>query len=70
MTNRETMKCLWCKRELTIDDIVIGSGWAYCKNCKKPMLDVSIQSPEHFLKRNEKKIEHNGYIELMMKGYM
>lgn len=36
---KETMKCICCKKELTVNDIVISSSkWAYCKECKKPML--------------------------------
>lgn len=70
MTDKETMKCLRCKKELTVDDIVISSNtFAYCKKCKQPMLDMTIQSPEHFLKRHEKEIEHDTDIHLMMRGY-
>lgn len=71
MTDKETIQCHWCNQELTIDDVVIcNNGWAYCKKCKKPILDMTIQDPDHFLKQNEKKIEHDGYIELIMRGYM
>ena len=70
MRDKETMQCYWCKKELTTDDIVISNnGWAYCKKCKKPMCDVTIQDPDHFVKKNEKKIEHDDFFDLMMRGY-
>ena len=50
MTDKETIQCHWCNQELTIDDVVIcNNGWAYCKKCKKPILDMTIQDPDHFL---------------------
>lgn len=68
---KETMKCRCCKRELTINDIVISSSkWAYCKKCREPMLDMTIQPKEHFLKRNENYIEHDTDIHLMLKGFI
>lgn len=71
MTDKETFKCYWCKKKLTTDDIVISSNkWAYCKECKRPMLDMLIQSPEHFLKRHENEIEHDTDIHLMMRGFI
>ncbi len=68
---KETMKCRYCKKELTVNDIVIGSSkWAYCKKCRQPMLDTTIQPKEHFLKRNENYIEYDTDIHLMMKGFI
>ena len=50
---KETMKCIRCKKELTVNDIVISSSkWAYCKKCREPMLDMTIQPKEHFFVRN------------------
>lgn len=70
-TKQETFECYWCKSDLTVNDIVISNnGWAYCKKCKKPMLDMHIQPEENFLKRHESEIEHADCIELMMRGYM
>lgn len=70
MTDKETMPCYWCKKELTTDDIVISNnGWAYCKKCKKPMFDMTIQAPDNFVLKNEKKIEHDDFFSLMMRGY-
>lgn len=66
----ETFKCIFCGKKLKINDIIIGSNkWAYCKKCKKPILDMTIQSAEHFLKRNEAKIEKETHIKLMLEGY-
>ena len=71
MTDKETMKCIMCKKELTTDDIVISSNtFAYCKKCKQPMLDMLIQPPEHFLKRHEDEIEHDTDIHLMLRGFI
>ena len=71
MTDKETMRCLWCKKELTVNDIVISSNlFAYCKKCKQPMLDMTIQPSEHFLKRHEDEIEHDTDIHLMMRGFI
>lgn len=71
MTDKETMRCLWCKKELTVNDIVISSNlFAYCKKCKQPMLDMTIQPPEHFLKRYEDEIEHDTDIHLMLRGFI
>ena len=71
MTDKETMKCMWCKSNLTTDNIIISdNAWAYCKKCKRPMLDMLIQPPEHFLKQHEKEIEHDNHIHLMLKGFM
>ena len=71
MTDKETMKCIHCKKELTVNDIVISSNtFAYCKKCKQPMLDMPIQPPEHFLKRHEDEIEHDTDIHLMMRGFI
>ena len=68
---KETMKCICCKKELTVNDIVISSNkWAFCKKCKQPMLDTLIQPPEHFLKRHENEIEHDTDIHLMLKGFI
>lgn len=71
MTDKEIMKCIRCKKELTTDDIVISSNtFAYCKKCKQPMLDITIQDPDHFLKRHEKEIEHDTDIHLMLRGFI
>lgn len=71
MTNKETIQCYNCGKKLTINDIVISSsGWAYCKKCKRILYDVTIQDPDHFLKKNEKKIEHDTDIHLMLKGFI
>lgn len=71
MCDEDMIKCFWCESELKVDDVIISSNkWAYCKNCKKPILDMLIQPEEHFLKRNEDKIEHDDHISLMMKGYL
>lgn len=71
MTKKEIFNCYWCKNDLTVDDIVISNnGWAYCKKCKKPMLDMLIQTEENFLKRHENEIEHADCIELMMRGFI
>lgn len=68
---KETMKCWRCKKKLTVNDIVISSSkWAYCKKCREPMLDMTIQPKEHFLKRNENSIEHDTDIHLMLKGFI
>ena len=33
MTDKETFQCYWCKKELTVNDIVISSSkWAFVKN--------------------------------------
>ena len=65
------MKCHWCNSELTVKDVVISdNNWAYCKKCKKPMLDMLIQPEEHFLKQNKDKIEHDNHISLLIQGYM
>lgn len=70
-TNEEKIKCLFCHKELGVKDIIISSnGFAYCKKCKHPMLDMTIQSEDHFFKRNESQIEHADYISLMMEGFM
>ena len=71
MTDKETMKCIVCKKELTTDDIVISSNtFAYCKKCKQPMLDMLKQPPEHFLKRHEDEIEHDTCMNLLFRGYV
>lgn len=72
MTDKETMKCIFCGKKLTVNDVVIGSSkWAYCKKCKQPMLDMLIQPPEHFLKRHENEIEHEeDILFLILRGYI
>ena len=65
------MKCRWCKKELKLKDVVLSSNmWIYCKNCKKPILDYTIQPEENYFKKNRKKLETDSEISLMLKGYM
>ena len=66
-------KCIFCGKELTEKDIVVSTnGWAYCKKCKKPLCDTTIQDDTHWIKKGLKNkiIKKKSYMDLMLQGYM
>lgn len=64
-------KCRYCGSELNPKTIKISSnGWVYCKECKKPYLDVDIQDSDHWVKKHIDEIEKGHYIDMMMEGYI
>lgn len=68
---KKTMRCLWCKKELTAGDIIIGRGLlAYCKRCSRPIADMTANLLIPFLEKYKSELEYEEDIFLKMRGFI